>query len=301
MNRIMSNKTEVRRIVFETIATIGVCALVFIGITQTAYSAIINQTNTLPAASSLQTSSQPPSSSIPAGYVKADYQMQLGQYSKPATAQDISKEEAAEIGAQSLWQVFGLDLSGKTIEMTYNAVTSTQPRADWSGIVTINENHAYFFSVDAITGELRVTSQDKYWDKGVDTGMDKSLLTNHAKLDSLAKEIAEKYQLVPGKVASVEYYGQGFTSNPSGAKNADVAMRVKSANGQQAQLTFSRYNQEFLGVAYDCWIKEATLMEEQILKKQQETAATKILIDDQKMEGAQESRGFWLKVTEKSK
>jgi hypothetical protein len=297
MKRIMANKKEFQRIALETVAVIGVCAMVFAGITQTAYSVVTNQTDTVPSAYSMQALSGNSSSSLPPGYVKANYTLQVGQYSSQPTAQDISKEDAAERGAQDLWKVFGLDLNGKTIEMTYNKVTSTQPRANWTGIVTISQNQSYWFGIDAVTGEVRGTHLDKHWNENVDIGMDTSLIKNHAKYDSLAQAIAEKCQLVPGKVASVEYYGQGYSSNPSGAQNAEVLMRVKSESGQQAQLTFSRHNQEFLGVDYDCWVKEVTLMEEQLQKELQEKEATQIIIDDQPMEGAQEKSGFWLKVT----
>lgn len=301
MIKFLTDRKQSRKIVLESIAVIGVCAMVFVGITQAASSAVTNQTKTVPAASNTLASSGTSKASIPAGYVKADYQVQVGQYSTQPTAKDISKEEAAELGAQNLWKVFDLDLNGRTIEMTYNAVTSTLPRADWTGIVTISKNHSYWFSIDAVTGECRTTHQEKFWDKGVDTGMDIALLKDHAEFDALAKAIAEKYQFVSGKVASVEYAGQGFSSNQAGAKNSDVEIRVKSTNGQQAQLSFSRHNKEFLGVAYDCWVKDAAAHEEQILKDQREEDSTQIIIDDQKMEGAQESGGFWLKVTEKAK
>lgn len=298
MKKIEVNKKELRRIVLETAATIGVCALVFAGITQTAFAVVTNQTATAPAAVSMDTASK---SSIPAGYVKADYSVKLGQYSKQPTAKDISIDEAAERGVQDLWRVFGLDLSDKTIEMTYNEVTSTQPRADWTGIVTISKNHTYYFSIDAVTGENRATQQEKYWDQGVDISMDTSLMTNHTEFDVLAKEINKKYQFVPGTVTSVEYAGQGYATNQSGAQNSSVEIQLKSENGQQAQLSFSRHNKEFLGVAYDCWVKEAAAREKQILKEQQEKEATQIIIDDQKMEGAQESGGFWIKTTKPAK
>lgn len=298
MKKIEVNKKELRRIVLETAATIGVCALVFAGITQTAFAVLTNQTATAPVAVSMDIANK---SSIPAGYVKADYTVKQGQYSKQPTAKDISIDEAAERGAQDLWKVFGLDLSGKSIEMTYNEVTSTQPRADWTGIVTISDNHTYYFSIDAVTGENRVTQQEKYWDQGVDTSMDTYLLTNHTEFDVLAKEINQKYQFVPGTVTSVEYAGQGYATNRSGAQNSSVEIQVKSENGQQAQLSFSRHNKEFLGVAYDYWVKEAAAREKQILKEQQEKEATQIIIDDQKMEGAQESGGFWFKTTEPAK
>jgi hypothetical protein len=297
MRKILTDKKELRRLALETAAVIGICALVFAGVTQAAFSAATNQTATVPAAYSTPASNASSNSGIPAGYVKVDYKLQLGPYSSQPAVESISEEEAAERGARDLWRVFNLDLSGKTIEMTYNKVTSTQPRADWAGIVTIDKNLSYFFSIDAITGEVRGTHKDKYWNEGVNTGMDVSLLQNHSKYDALARTITEKYQFVSGKVTSTECAGQGFCTNPAGAQNSDVNIRVTSENGQQAQLEFSRYNQEFLGVDYDCWVKEITLMEEQAQKDQQNRKTPHIVIDDQKMDGAQEKSGFWIKLT----
>jgi hypothetical protein len=301
MKKILADKKELRRLVLETAAVIGVCALVFVGVTQAAFSAVTNQTATVPAAYSTQALDGNTSSGIPAGYVKADYKLQLGQYSTQPAVEAITKEEAAERGAQDLWRVFGLDLSGKTIEMTYNKVTSTQPRADWTGIVTIDKNLSYFFSIDAITGEVRNTHKEIYWAEGGNTGMDVSLIKNYSQYESLARTITEKFQFVPGKIASVEYAGQGFCTNPSGAQNADISLRVASESGQQAQLEFSRYNQDFLGVDYDCWVKEVTLMEKQMQNNLQDMKeAPQIIIDDKEIEGAQEKSGFWIKVTTKS-
>lgn len=300
MKKIFADKKEFQRIALETAAVIGVCALVFAGISQTAFSAVTNQTATVQAAYSTQVLNGGSASGIPTGYIKADYKLQVGQYSSQPAVEAISMEEAAERGAQDLWKVFGLDLNGKTIEMTYNKVTSSQLRADWTGIVTIDKNLSYFFSIDAVTGEVRVTHMDKYWDENVDTGMDTSLMKNHIEYDSLAKTITEKLQLVAGRIASVEYYGQGFTTNPAGSQNSNVSLRVTSENGQQAQLEFSRYNQEFLGVDYDCWVKEVTLMEKQIQNNQQHMDTPQIIIDDQEMEGAQEKSGFWIKVLQKA-
>ncbi|HWQ73958.1 MAG TPA: hypothetical protein VN441_01470 [Syntrophomonas sp.] len=297
MKKIPTDKRELRKLVLETAAVIGVCALVCAGVTQVCFSVVANQTAVVPASYQTQALNGGSGAPVPAGYVKADYQLQTGPYSSQPDAQAISPEEAAERGAQDLWKVFGLNLQGQTIEMTYNAVTSTQPRANWTGIITIDNNLSYWFSVDAITGEVRGTHMDKYWDKGVNTGMDVSLIENHATYDALARSITAKKQLLSDKIATVEYYGQGYSSSPSGALNADIQMRVTSANGQQAQLTFSRYNQEFLGVDYDCWIQEAALIEEQ-LEKNLDKLTTSVTIDDQDVTNA-EKAGSYLKVIEK--
>jgi hypothetical protein len=216
-------------------------------------------------------------SGTPADYVKADYQVKLAQNSEAPTAKDMSEEEAAEKGAQNLWKLFAVALDGKTIEMSYHAASARQPRAEWEGTVTIDESQSYWFTVDAVTDEYRTTGQLKYWDADLDLGMDKSLLANHAEYETLAKAAAEKYQLVPGRISSVEYVSQGYTSNHFG-KNPDIAMLVKAENGQQAQVRFSRYNKELLAVEYDGWLEDAKILEEQAMKEAQDAAGKVWLI-----------------------
>ena len=47
-------------------------------------------------------------------------------------------------------------------------------------------------------------------------------------------------------MADVKYGSQGYGSN-----NPDITMEVYGENGQIANLTFSRYNQRFLGLITD--------------------------------------------------
>ena len=86
--------------------------------------------------------------------------------------------------------------------------------------------------------------------------------------------MAAKFHLVAGQIVAAEYYGQGYTSFKSGV-NPDITMSVKSDTGQEAHLTFSRYNQELLGVEYDPWVKDAQVYEAQMEKEMQQSTRHK--------------------------
>ena len=83
----------------------------------------------LPAAAQSQTA--------PEGYSKASYTavsdpLEYYRDKKPAE-NDLTQEEAAEIGAQLLWRLFEVRLDGATVYMGYDNGTETFPRAFWSG------------------------------------------------------------------------------------------------------------------------------------------------------------------------
>ncbi|KNF09082.1 hypothetical protein CLPU_4c01280 [Gottschalkia purinilytica] len=270
----MIKGSNLKKVVIGTVAAIGTCTLSFSGLTQSVKAEVVNKTKIIPTAYSSSVS-KVKKSVVPLGYVKATYNVEIGEYSEKPTAKDMSAEEAAELGAQNLWKIFGVDLSGKTIEMTYSAATSDQPRAQWEGIITIDENLLYSFTVDSVTGEHRSTSQSRYWTGNINVGMDMDLVKDSSKYIALAKEAAKKYQLVSGQVVSAEYSSQSYISNDIG-KNPGISIIVKSDNGQEAQLTFSRYNQELLSVEFDSWVKEAKILEEKIEKELREKAANHI-------------------------
>lgn len=281
MNIKTFNYNNLIKVVIGTVVAIGLCTLAFSGLTNSVKAAVVNKSEVIPTTYSA-TASDVKKSDVPKGYVKADYKVKLTESANKSTTKDISAEAAAELGVQDLWRLFGVDISGKTIEMTYHAVSSTQLRAQWLGMITVDKNLSYWFLVDAITGEHQTTGQNKYWSGDINVGFDSSLEKNPEKYTSLAKEVAEKYQLVPGKVLSAEYDGQGYIGNNDGsAKNPQIDLMVTSDKGQQAQLTFSRYNQEFLQVSYDRCVKDMKVFEEQCRKKALEESKNRMKAFDE--------------------
>ena len=274
MNIKKFNINNLSRVVIGTVVAIGLCTLTFSGLTNSVKAAAVNKTEVIATTYSAATDTK--ESAVPQGYVKADYKVELTNSARRSTTKDMSAEAAAELGVQDLWRLFGVDMSGKTIEMTYQTVSPAQLRAQWKGIVTFDKNLNYWFTIDAITGEHQTTGQNKYWSGDINVDFDKSLEKKSEKYIYLAKEVAEKYQLVSGKVMSTEYNAQGYISNgDDSAKNPQIDLMVTSEKGQQAQLTFSRYNQEFLQVSYDSCVKDMKAFEEQCKKRTLEESKNK--------------------------
>ncbi|MEC0238297.1 hypothetical protein P4H66_00235 [Paenibacillus dokdonensis] len=244
---------EMKKVVLGSVAAIAVCAMVFGGISQTVKAAEIGKTQVVPTTYNLPYTA--PASNTPSDYVKKDYKVKLIGKDQP-TQNDMKMEEAAELASQNLWRIYGVDLSGRTVEMTYEPISKIKLRATWNADVKINDDLSYSIAVDAITGENHSAAKWIYHNAKIPEGMDIKLLKNNEEYQSLAKAAAEKYQLVAGKVASVEYSGQGYSTNRKGNKNSDISFHVTSDKGEVAQVSFSRYNKELLNMEYASWIKE---------------------------------------------
>ena len=167
------------------------------------------------------------------------------------TETDLSMEEAAALGMKYLEDIMGFDKEGANVYMSYDSGTVTFPRAFWDGDVRFGEevktdDDTWHFFIDAVTGELFMLSCSETLDVDVPLGYDSSLENNYGVYAEAAKEIAERCDLVGGPVADVKYGSQGYGSN-----NPDITMEVYGENGQIANLTFSRYNQRFLGLITD--------------------------------------------------
>ena len=167
------------------------------------------------------------------------------------TETDLSMEEAAALGMKYLEDIMGFDKEGANVYMSYDSGTVTFPRAFWDGDVRFGEevktdDDTWHFFIDAVTGELFMLSCSETLDVDVQLGYDSSLENNYGVYAEAAKEIAERCDLVGGPVADVKYGSQGYGSN-----NPDITMEEYGENGQIANLTFSRYNQRFLGLITD--------------------------------------------------
>lgn len=167
------------------------------------------------------------------------------------TSIDLTMEEAAAIGMKYLEDIMGFDQEGVNVYMSYNSGTETFPRAFWDGDVRFGEleltdDDIWSFSIDAVTGELFTIGFSQTLDVDVPLGYDTSLETNYGVYAEAAKEVAERCNLVGGPVKEVKYGTQGY-----GGNDPEITMEVYGENGQMAILSFSRYNQRFLGLITD--------------------------------------------------
>ncbi len=274
-----------KKTVLTAAAVIGAATLLFQGFTQAAAAAEFKKTETVATSykyyrsdvSGSTQNSLPDTAessgiarnSIPEGYVKADYSignidLEYFRNTKP-TANDMTKEEAAEIGAQELWRVYGLNLEGQQIKMGYQQANENIPRSGWQGDVWIDGKLSYSFSVDSVTGELFNIGHVRTLKEKVSVGFDKELDKNPQEFAALAEKLAEKYNIVHGPVKSAEYTGQGYSNN-----DPDISFEIKGENGEAALMSLSRYDKELLGVIYDAHYKFDLANEEKYQKEFEE-------------------------------
>lgn len=187
--------------------------------------------------------------SLPEGYKKANYKIgsiDLVYYSKQAPAsKDMSREEAAEIGAQALWSIFDVNLEGQVIEMGYDKGNENLPRSSWTADVLIDGKRSYYFQVDAVTGDLFGIGRYRTLAINVSVAYDVALAENYSEYADLAMNMAIKCDVVHGEVTSVEYNSQGYSSN-----DPDITFDIKGENGEIAIMTFSRYDKALIGIGF---------------------------------------------------
>lgn len=186
-----------------------------------------------------------------------DYKVILEEGSPKADANAVSADEAAKAGVQDLKRLYGLDSKGKTISMYYCPIGDTSVRAEWLGNVLNSGDIEYYFSIDAVTGNIGSSCRNIKLNKKVNVAFDKSLMEDSSEYKELTIKAIEDYNILPEKVVSVEYISQGYTLD-----NPDIQMTAVDASGNEAQLSFSRYDQELLQVCYDNWVKMAKLLAE---------------------------------------
>ena len=167
------------------------------------------------------------------------------------TDTDLTMEEAAEAGRQYLGNLFGLDLEGAYVYMSYNPGTETFPRAFWSGDVLFQkeqkpESTRWTYMIDAVTGELFNICYARQLDVKVSLGYDKALEKDYSIYAQLAKKKVKKCKLIDSPIERVEYNCQGYSGN-----NPTIAVDVIGKNGEIVNMDFSRYDQTFLGLITD--------------------------------------------------
>ncbi|CAH1201680.1 hypothetical protein PAECIP111893_01695 [Paenibacillus plantiphilus] len=252
MNDTKVDKNGFRKNILAAAVVIGACTLLFQGFTQAVMVVEAKETMTVPtryakAASIVSSSAQ---QSLPEGYRKANYTVRAidREYfrNQTPTSKDMTREEAAEIGAQALWEIFGLNLEGQVIELGYQQPTEGSPRSCWHADVLVNGKLNSTFWVDSVTGELLTIGRERKLDKQVSVAFDAALDRNPQEYVELAKKMAEKYNVVHGAVKSVAYNSQGYSNN-----DPTISLDITGDNGEIALIDFSRYDKALLGIAYN--------------------------------------------------
>jgi hypothetical protein len=263
------NRKTVMKPMMAAVLTIGASTLLFQGLTQTIAASEIGKVDSVPTTYTSYEAAVSAPASLPEGYKKANYlvgDINLEYYHKTKPgSMDMAKEEAAEIGAKLLWQVFALDLEGLTIEMGFRTATESFPRTNWHGDVRIDGKVRYTFTVDSVTGEPLDAVQSRTLAEKVSTGFDAALDKNPQEYLALAKEVAEKLNIVHGPIQSVQYNGQGYSDN-----DPSLSVDVTGENGEIALLDFSRYDKTLLGIGYSASYKSTLEYNKKLMKQLEE-------------------------------
>lgn len=183
---------------------------------------------------------------------KANYTVSMDSLNTGTpTDTDLTMEEAAEVGAGYLKKIYGLDLDGAYVYMSYDPGTETFPRPFWSADVLFEkeqtpESTRWGYMIDAVTGELFDVSSNRKLDVSVSLGYDAALEKDCGVYAELARKKAEEWKLMDSPVDRVEYSGQGYSVN-----DPSIEVNVIGGNGEIVNMSFSRYDQTFLGCITD--------------------------------------------------
>lgn len=248
-------RIKILKLTAAAIALIGAGTIIFNIATETAMAARAGQTQTVPTSypvpDSPETSLSEPETNAESDD-EVNYHLSMDSLNTGTpTDTDLTMEEAAEAGKQYLGNIFGLDLEGAYVYMSYCPGTETFPRAFWSGDVLFEEEQTpestrWTYMIDAVTGELFNIGYGRQLDVNVPLGYDAALEKDYDIYAELAKKKAEECKLIDSTVERVEYNCQGYSGN-----DPTITMDVIGNNGEIVNMSFSRYDRMFLGLITD--------------------------------------------------
>jgi hypothetical protein len=205
-----SKFNEIIKVLIVSIITILLFSVSFIGINRFALAAVINRTKTIPPPSEVSNNILSYMDAVP-----KDYPSPVITVIEPAYADirlnninTLSAQQAAQLGAQYIWEVLGENIDGKTVYMSYNILPSNT-KFYWVGMVMDNSKEAgstresfIQFMINAVSGErisihdMRKNDMD-FPAKAMTLDEYNELLTtipvNIGKYEQLAKEYAQKH------------------------------------------------------------------------------------------------------------
>lgn len=166
----------------------------------------------------------------------------------------MSYEEAAEIGAQYIWDMYGDSIDGKTVKMFYCS-WSSHTNTYWMGTVADSEKDfenyksSYIFQINAVTGE-RVSIGPLTTSRTSDLGEGKTYTMSPVEMEALqhvapenvdeyaqiAREAAQKH-FNHTKVAAVEFVSISLINSKEEAESYRMAWEA----GKDKPFTFTLY------------------------------------------------------------
>ena len=246
---------KILKLTAAALAIIGAGSILFSAAAETALAARAGQTDMVPTSYQVPDSLSSSSAGTEAGEEsneKINYHLSMDQLNTGTpTDVDLTMEEAAKTGAQYLKNIFGLDLEDAYVYMMYCPGTETFPRAFWSGDVLFEktqspESTRWFYTIDAVTGELFTVSYSVQLDANPSLDYNSALEKDYRLYEELARKKTAECGLMDSPIDRVEYNCQGYSGN-----NPDITVDIIGQNGEIISMTFSRYDQTFLGFIAD--------------------------------------------------
>lgn len=248
-------RENILKLTAATFAIIGAGTILFNWMTETAMAARAGQVETVPTSyqvsEGLAAALPEPETKDEQGE-KVNYHVSMDSLNKGTpTDVDLTMEEAARAGAQHLKSIFGLDLENAYVYMMYCPGTETFPRAFWAGDVLFEqeqtpESTRWTYMVDAVTGELFNICYGRHLDASPSVGYDTALEKDYSIYAELARKKTEECRLMDSPVNRVEYNCQGYSDN-----DPTISVDVIGQEGEIVNMSFSRYDQVFLGLITD--------------------------------------------------
>ncbi|MGL5435787.1 MAG: hypothetical protein ACRDBO_10380 [Lachnospiraceae bacterium] len=205
-------------------------------------------------------------------YVKANYTVIESQLQPSTNSYALSVDEAAELGAQYLWDMFEVDLDGKVISMFY----STDPGSAipyWDGYVYDSESKMadvesipqYNFSIEAITGaramasnvdlqndghviEYNYSEANNYYKNNCDEYLEAAKILAAKQLEA-EPVLAEFISTGAILIESENDYDTDFIgSDTVSASYVYICIMVSDANGNQAEVYINTSDKSLISI-----------------------------------------------------
>ncbi|MFA9467046.1 MAG: hypothetical protein ACERKN_22565 [Velocimicrobium sp.] len=255
-------KTLIKTIMVATLI-VGASTLIFQGLTQVVVAEAYNKTNIIPT-NYLNCSDVTSPETLLEGYTKANYTVEsidLEYYQNNVPAQkDITQKEAAELVAQSLWLIYGANMEKQTIEMGYSPAMENLPRPTWTAHIEMKNKdyhdgyyvESYDVTIDSVTGVLLNIGMTRGLEAKVKAGPDSSI--DESEFEAIAKELAEKYNIVHSDIESITCTGQGAsfpTNTIETYGDPEISFEIKGTNGEVALMSISRYDKVLNSIMFN--------------------------------------------------
>jgi hypothetical protein len=237
----MKKSTEIFKIVGASVLSIGVLCAAFIAGNEVVFAHAASQTLSLP---NITAELPPQENALPEDFRIFD--LTVNEIDSPTRANvvipersddTISPQEAAQLGAHYIYDIFGTDIDGSAVNMVY-VFNLFGVRNHWQGSVANSQeqlnNHEYTFQfyIDTISGR-RVSLRD-FRSMVLSPERGASTSPSNLSYEELAAGFAEKHFDFT-EVASVEFnFGVGgilqFTATDNFGREAIIEMATGTGN-----------------------------------------------------------------------